>query len=285
MTGNLRDATGQPVDLVQPEMTKRLEHTFYAAFTVLDVADTLPVFECGADAVETRQSMEALHHGVAGVYEAGAPLGFVERKMLTGGMLGDHAVPFSDVPTLHFSDPLADAVAVLDASPFAFVTMMGRPQGIVVRAGFDKPAARMWLFGMLTILEMNMRNGIAILFPDDAWQPNLSAGRLAKARGLCDERIRRGVPCDLLDCIQMVDKAHVLLKDDDIRERMGYPSKRAATTVIKALESIRNHIAHSQSVVLHDWDAIVELTSSLGNIIKGGKLSAIIRERQKSATA
>jgi len=52
-----------------------------------------------------------------------------------------------------------------------------------------------------------------------------------------------------------------------MRADAGYASMRAADRAIKGLESLRNHLAHAQDIVTHDWPVIVEVAGRLDRIM------------------
>ncbi len=97
-------------------------------------------------------------------------------------------------------------------------------------------------------------------WPDGAWQALLSPGRLDKARLLRGERERRGQAAELLECLQLSDKAVILMEEPDLLVELGFRSKRAAEANLKELESLRNHIAHTQDVVSHHWHQIARIS-------------------------
>ncbi len=75
-----------------------------------------------------------------------------------------------------------------------------------------------------------------------------------------EERLRRNQGCSLLDCLQFSDKAQIAIEDPQLLADLDLPSKRAAKQAIKNLESLRNNLAHGQSIVKHDWPQIARLT-------------------------
>ena len=50
--------------------------------------------------------------------------------------------------------PLLAAILKLKDASFLFVNMLGRVGGIVTHADLQKPPVRMWLFGLVTLVEM-----------------------------------------------------------------------------------------------------------------------------------
>jgi hypothetical protein len=81
----------------------------------------------------------------------------------------------------------------------------------------------------------------------------------AKARLLQAERQRRGLPADLLDCLQFSDKLQLAIQDREFVETLGFGSAGAAKKVVKDLESLRNNLAHGQDITSHDWPQIARL--------------------------
>ena len=71
----------------------------------------------------------------------------------------------------------------------------------------------MWLFGIIILIEVQVVELIRARWPDDSWTALVSEGRLEKARQLQGERLRRGLPADLLDCLQFADKLQIALQD------------------------------------------------------------------------
>jgi hypothetical protein len=127
---------------------------------------------------------------------------------------------------------------------------------------------RMWLFGIVTMVEIGLIELIHERFPGDAWETQVSEGRLQKARDIQKERQRRNIYCDLIECLQLSDKAQVLIDDPVALERLGMASKSIAKRVIKDLESLRNHLAHAQDIVMHDWPQIARLSMRMEEIAR-----------------
>jgi hypothetical protein len=125
----------------------------------------------------------------------------------------------------------------------------------------------MWLFGIITLVEMDLAARIRTRWPDGGWTGLLSAGRLDKAQALLLERRRRGQHPDLLDCLQLSDKAMVLMEDAEQLAAFGFTTKGAAQRVLKDLESLRNNLAHAQDIVTHDWPQIARLASRVEDTI------------------
>ncbi len=126
----------------------------------------------------------------------------------------------------------------------------------------------MWLFGMITILEMFFARAIEARYPEQAWVERVTPARLQKARALMKERHRRGESrIGLLDCLQLSEKALILVKDDRFLSETEFESRRAAKAAIKRLELLRNRLAHAQELVLDDWPMVIQLVRRTERIL------------------
>ncbi len=125
----------------------------------------------------------------------------------------------------------------------------------------------MWLFGMITIVEMFIFRTIETKYPQSTWRSELTSERLKKAEDLQNERKRRNQHVTLLDCLQLGDKAKILMKDPEMRENMGFESKRTADKALKDFESLRNNLAHAQDIITYNWDSIVVISRRLNKIM------------------
>jgi len=108
---------------------------------------------------------------------------------------------------------------------------------------------------------------IELRFQDEGWQKYLSNQRLEKALTLQAERQRRNQDPRLLDCLQFSDKAQIVVRDEVLRNQIGFTSRRRGDEVIKNLEKLRNNLAHAQDIVALDWETIVALSENLETVI------------------
>jgi hypothetical protein len=146
--------------------------------------------------------------------------------------------------------------------------MLGEVTGVICRRDIESPIVRMWLFGIITVIEMGIAARIRQVWPNGEWTRLLSPGRLMKAEELLAMRNQRGQSCGLIDCLQLSDKAQILMEDPVQRQEFGFDTKGAAKRVVKELESLRNHLAHAQEIVTHDWPQIVRMTQRIEELVR-----------------
>ncbi|MGB5248422.1 MAG: bifunctional (p)ppGpp synthetase/guanosine-3',5'-bis(diphosphate) 3'-pyrophosphohydrolase, partial [Gammaproteobacteria bacterium] len=134
------------------------------------------------------------------------------------------------------------------------------------RSDFHKPVVRMWLFGIVTLVEMEVTERIAARWPDESWRSLISARRLEKAEALKAERERRGSNCRLLDCLQLSDKGRLVLANPEFLAELEFRTAGAFKRALKELEGLRNNLAHGQEFVTDDWAQIVRMVLRMEEI-------------------
>jgi hypothetical protein len=246
-------------EAVPPHMIR----LFREAFTVLDVSQHVLSFGINEPSSTVLRIMEERSFDVAVLRDRGAVAGYLHRNDLGTGACGEHLRAFRKGQVIPGDGALHVLVRALTVHENAFVTVLGEVVGVADRASLNTPVARMWLFGIVTMTEMLLTRLVDQFFPGGAWRSRLSAGRVEKAIVLQQERERRGQHGSLLSCLQLSDKAQILIERPEMLGAFGFPSKKFATAMIKELESLRNNLAHSQDIVAHDWAAIARLASRI----------------------
>ncbi len=250
-----------------PSNRTRLKQLFLGGFSALDVAEPLVSFDFESSAFHAGHLMAELDFDAAGVRVAGWVAGYLVRNELKDGTCGKHLRPFESTSMLDENSTFADAIAILDREDRVFIKMLGPVGAIITRSDLQKPPARMWLFGLITILEMAFSELIDEHFDDDDWTDLLSAGRVAKANELLIERRRRNQAVHLSQCLQLSDKGQILIKHEPTRKILGIASVRQGRETIKMIETLRNNLAHAQDIVTTDWIIIVRLAENLDRVL------------------
>jgi hypothetical protein len=124
----------------------------------------------------------------------------------------------------------------------------------------------MWLFGILSVAELEFTERIRKKWPNDTWLELLPQHRIAKARELRTIRERHKEKCQLLDCLHLSDKLEILMSDPKELEALGIPSASAARRVSEQIESLRNSLAHARDFVEKDWPQVVRLARRIQQI-------------------
>lgn len=238
--------------------SSRLRRLFLEGFSAMDVAEPLVSFDEGASAIEVRDFMQTKAFDLVGVRRDGLIEGFVRQGDLTVGTCGDHFRPFTpDDDLIPDTANLIDVVKSLAINQQCFVTILDRVGAIITLTDLEKPPMRMFLFGMITMIEMMMTEILRQNYPNDSWQEFLSEKRLALAIQLQEERNRRGQRVELVDCLQFGDKGWIITYDEKLRETLGHKSRKETRNAVKEFENLRNNLAHTQEIIPSGWQRIV----------------------------
>jgi len=206
---------------------------------------------------------------VAGVRESGMVNGYVRKSELGDGPCGKYHHPFAQAAVVPDSASLQHAVLGLRDTSWLLISALGHVAGIVTRSDLEKPPVRMWLFGMITLIEMRLAQLIRTVCVGDDWKDFLSRSRLEKAEELLRERKRRNQNVSLFDCLQFADKGQIVARNDSLRRLTRFSSRRQIEQVVKQLERLRNNLAHAQDLIATDWDTIALLAENLDDVLLG----------------
>jgi hypothetical protein len=248
---------------------RRLRRVFLESFVAADVAEPLVSFDAERPAAEVRAFLAAHDFDRAGVRVDGLVRGYVERADLAAGRCADRLRPFTPEDLVPDTASLQDVIVSLGANGRCFVTGLDEVQAVITLPDLEKPPVRMFLFGMVTTLEMLLAASIDAAFPDDGWRALVAPGRLDKAEALQQERRRRGIPARLVDCLQFSDKGQLALEIPGLEAKLvPGVSRKAAKRALKELELLRNNLAHGQEIIPEGWTRIVEFSSRLDRLLE-----------------
>jgi len=247
---------------------QHFKRMFMEIFAAKDIAEGLLSFDAGSDCAGVKAVLERCRKTVASVRINGAVQGYLRLSDLETGQCADCFRHFTVDQVLSGSAALSDVIHVLTRHDYCFVTLLGNVSGVISRDDINKPMVRMWLFGIVTMIEMGLVQMIKEQYPEQSWQSAVSEGRLEKARQIQAERQRRNQYCELIDCLQLPDKGQILVESESAMKRLGFETKGAAKRAVKELESLRNHLAHAQDIVSHDWAQIARLSLRMEEVTR-----------------
>lgn len=242
---------------------RRALRLFTEAFTAREVVQPLRSFDVERASEVLAKLVDRHDPEVIGLRRDGRCVGYLCPRTTEGRQGEELLHPFAPAQVLSGDAPLSEVIRVLTRYDFCFVTAMDDVAGVMTRGDMQQPVVRMWLFGIITLLEIELLERIRGLWPNGSWIERISPGRLSKAQALLEERRRIGQHVDLADCLQLSDKARIVMEDEQQRLAFGLRTKGAAQRVIKDLESLRNNLAHAQDIVSHDWPQIARLAQRI----------------------
>jgi hypothetical protein len=239
-----------------------LRRLFERAISVREIAEPLTSFDSNKEASSVEIFMDARNFGVVGVREEGRVIGYVRRDGIKPGLLSDSICHFGDNDVMHESESLLAAIQALQVQSELFISILGQVGAIVTKGDLQKAPIRLWLFGVISLIEMQMLRLIRERLPECGWVSLLSEGRVKAAKKLFTERQRRNEEAsvaDCSDCLQICDKAQIMLKDRELSALMNFPSRSAGIRFFEALESLRNELAHANDILKGRWPELADL--------------------------
>jgi len=210
------------------------------------------------DAPNVRAFMEARDFDIVGVRRNGAVVGHVCRADLRDGALEQYVRPFDEQLLLEDLSPMLKVLELLAKFPQVFVIVRGEVAGIITKGDLQKVPVRMWLFGVLSLLEMQFLRLIRAAYPRDSWKGLITEKRFAKAEELLQDRQKRNEAIDVADCLQFADKRDIVLNIDSLWHELRFPSRSEGKEFLKELEHLRNDLAHAQDIITGRWPRLVE---------------------------
>lgn len=258
----------------------RLSHTFSESLSASDLVEPMVSLDENQPASMGLKLMRAREFSVLGVRRDGLVAGWVSQEDLSGGTLGEHMRGFAPESVLDEDAGLDVVLMAFGTSERVFIRWLGEVAGVITRQDLQKAPLRMWLFGAITLFDLNMTWAIEELHPGDTWTDRISAGRLQKAQALCAERVRCGSPCRLVDCLQIKDKADILSRDVQNLAVLGFASRREADRFTQRIESLRNHLAHAQELESEHLATASRLAAYIESIVQARGVRQVVEKQR-----
>lgn len=248
-----------------------LRRLFEQSITVRDIAEPLASFDDNTPSDVAKKFMTERSFDVVGLRCEGAIRGYARLEDLETGVVGEHLRELSERDTLRETDPLLMVIERMREKRWIFVHFLGNPSGIVTRGDLEKAPVRMWLFGLVSLLEMQLlRRIMAHDSSETWWWPLISEKRLENAKKVHEDRNRRKEEANLASCLQLGDKASIFRKTAPLFEQTGFKTKKEWTDFMSQIENLRNSLAHSNAIAPGSWPETCDLVFRLEELL--GKL-------------
>lgn len=236
-----------------------------------DICEPLKCCAAGAPADEIRAELERLEFTIAGVreYEGGPVIGYVEGAALLHGEVRDHLHDLTEVAAIPKATDIVALLRILKDRPFAYVEGESGIEAIVTWADINKPMVRIYIFGLISMLEMHLSFWVANVYGKDEWKRVLTDGRVKAAAVVQDARREIGQELPLIYCLQLCDKRNLILHSDELVGLLRLGSKKAGRRFFKSVEVLRDALAHSQYdlVVANAWGDLLILIAQIQGVV------------------
>jgi hypothetical protein len=255
-----------------------LRGIFDVRITASDIAEPLESFAHDQEASEVREILEAKVFDVAGVKKNGRVSGYVERPDLSHGSVGERARSFDLSMIVTETTGLSKLLTRLRDVPQLFVLDSYHVRRIVTRSDLQKAPVRLFLFGMITLIEMHFLRMIRDHFENDSWKSK-ARDYVEEAERIFESRRSRDQAIDLAECLTFTGKVTVVTNTKQLCRRIGFDSKESAHACLQRLVDLRNALAHGRDILLGLWPEIIDIVEEAERILDKCEVNSHRSER------
>jgi len=247
-----------------------------------DLAEPLASFDVEQTTDKVASFMDREVYDVVGIREDGLIIGYLRRSELREGKIANYLRLFEDNLVMEETRGIADVLRRFDreeSSPVFVTGASSHVWGIITRGDLQKAPVRMYLFALITLLEMQLLNLIRHQHSaDESWKQQLSADRLKKAIEMYEHKCKRNIAIDVLDCLQWCDKRDIVVASDSLWSSLGWESPNKAKSELNELQGLRDDLAHAQDILVEHWPRLVKLADSAQKRLKACERLELTRE-------
>ncbi|MBQ7529054.1 hypothetical protein IJT10_04040 [bacterium] len=261
-----------------PATQEALQRVLKSVFSAQDIASPLLSVDCTAPLAQARELIGEGKQSILGVRTEGVICGWLDESAFVcdnsaddAKTCGELARDLGELPLIDAKTSFQEVILNLAQSRVLLVKVMGEVLAFITMQNLQNAPMRMWLFGLVSLMETLMFRGIVTQMPGNSWQEHLSPGRLARTVALYEERLRRNEDIEMVDCLQFADKADILLRNPKTSKALGFTSRRQGNEFFSKLEILRNSLVHSQILSEHSLPTIVSLALSLDILLNVDK--------------
>jgi len=222
-----------------------------------------PLLCCPADSIpiEAKRALQKRDFDVAGVKVSkdGEVIGYVIADEIGDGNFKDYIRNIEYDLLISDSTPLAEIFSVLSNKKYAFVIYGKNITGIITKADINKPPVRIYIFGIISLLEMHLNSWIDHYYKDDSWISKVPVDRMDDAKNIYEQRKGNNQDLTILECLQLCSKRDLLLSSGEFLETFNL-SKSKFETLLNRAETLRNELVHSQNSIIAnmEWHKFVD---------------------------
>ncbi len=245
-----------------------LKNLFTHGITVNYIAESFRSFDYTADAMTVHRFMKEKEYDVVGIRKNGKIVGYVEQNELNKGHLMDHLKRFKNTDIIPYTTSLTSVFKSFRQKNRLFIESFNDVNGIVTKGDLQKHPVRLWLFGIISLVEMQMLRIIRDYCPGESWKEYLNNTRKEHIMDIYNKRVERNQHIDPNECLEFCDKKTIILKNKKIFDGFNGLTKSGTKKLLEETEDIRNELAHSQDYLVGDWPNIFNTVEELFKFLK-----------------
>ncbi|MFT8320873.1 MAG: hypothetical protein ABF649_08210 [Bacillus sp. (in: firmicutes)] len=227
------------------------------------IAEELLACSLENDAIKVKRHLQELDFDYYGVESDNKIIGYIVQSELKDGLISQYMHPFDMEYIVSDSTSLLELLQILRDKHPVFVLEKNQIKKLITVADLQKHPIRMLVFGLISMLEMNLVELIKKNYPNEQWKACLNENRIQKAMDIFRMRKNKNEGLDLIDCLQLSDKGEIIQKTPFLLDILEFRSKTEVKQFFKAIEELRNNTAHSQEYVYEDFNDFLDIISRM----------------------
>jgi len=116
----------------------------------------------------------------------------------------------------------------------------------------------MWLFGIISLIEMQMLRIIRDCYPNDIWIDNFSEKERKTIENRFELYKQRSAAIDRAECLNLQEKGKIIINDMTILNKLDI-KKEQYDNFFENLKELRNKVAHQKNIITRDWPENIDL--------------------------
>lgn len=228
-----------------------LKSIFIDSVTAKAICEPLHACRLTDHADDVRRALTELDFDSAGVIDVNERIiGYINRDELKDGFISDETQEINVGLLISDSTPIANIVHELKDRKKLFVNYGSNISYIITRADLNKPPVRIFIFGMISLLEMHLNFWVTHFCPEESWGNSIPQRRIDFARQKLQDAQgkRENTELTLVNYLQFCDKKSLLKNSPKFLSELDY-NKKQLEDYLRWAEAIRNDIAHSQNSI------------------------------------
>lgn len=164
------------------------------------------------------------------------------------------------------STPVFDVLRILQNQPYLFVKEKDKITRIVTRADWDSIPVRIFLFGMISLFEHQIRD--FTIKKEFDWEQDIPSDSLKSAKKHFSKKKKIDQEVRLIDVLYFPDLKYIIQKHfEEFENKIGFEYLKKVLESLEKLRELRNDLAHSKPLS-DPFNEVFELLELVNNVAK-----------------
>ena len=188
-------------------------------------------------------------------------------SLKSAGSIADVAYPILSSNLVSEKTALADALQILAEDHWKFVLVGSSVGGIITQWDFNKPPARVYFFGILSLFEQHLNLWLQSAHTEREIKNLVGVDKYQRAKSIQGQKRSRGISTSLVDNFDIGDKQILLVQSKDTLQLLEIDEEYLG--FMENIVRFRNALMHAASTVLDEmeWSDVAGLICSIEGLL------------------